>query len=127
MIADIRVKRVYAAPDDADGLRVLVDALWPRGIAREKAMIDLWLKEVAPSHGLRKRTHGDPANWHLFPPDYAAELADGVGREALERLRELALKGPVTLLYAAKDEMRNNATVLADILRTGDAVGTPSP
>lgn len=127
MTMDIRVKRVYALPAEADGLRILVDALWPRGISWEKSAIDLWLKEAAPSHELRKRTHGDPANWHLFPPAYAAELADGAGREALARLRELAARGPVTLLYAAKDEVRNNAAALADILRAGGAEGTAPP
>lgn len=114
---DIRVKRVYAPPADTDGLRVLVDALWPRGISWEKSAIDLWIKEVAPSHALRKRIHGDPDRWHLFPPAYRAELAVGSGREALYRLRELAERGPVTLLYAAKDEVCNNAAALADILR----------
>lgn len=121
MNTDIRIKRVYAAPSPDDGLRVLVDALWPRGISRKKAGIDLWLKEVAPSHDLRKRTHGDPGNWHLFPPAYAAELAAGAGREALEQLRDRVRNGPVTLLYAAKDDVQNNAIVLADILRSGGA------
>ncbi len=113
---DFRVKRVYAASAEADGMRVLVDALWPRGIAKDKARIDLWLKEVAPSHDLRRRTHADPDNWHLFPPAYAAELAGPAGQAALTRLRELAAAGPVTLLFAARDEARNNATVLVDIL-----------
>ena len=114
---DIKVKRVYAPPADNDGLRVLVDALWPRGISWEKSAIDLWIKEVAPSHALRKRTHANPGYWHLFPPAYATELAEGAGREALDRLRELAGRGPLTLLFAAKDEVRNNAAALADILR----------
>lgn len=114
-----RVKRVYAPPADGDGTRVLVDALWPRGIAKDKARIDLWLKEVAPSHELRRRTHADPDNWHLFPPAYAAELTTPAGQAALARLRELAAAGPVTLLFAAKGEVLNNATVLAEILAGG--------
>jgi uncharacterized protein YeaO (DUF488 family) len=112
----LSVKRVYAPPEDGDGLRVLVDRLWPRGVTKEKARIDLWLKEIAPSHELRKRFHGHPALWDEFKAAYARELTQEPAQlhvtEILERLRET----PVTLLYAAKDEDRNNAVALRDWL-----------
>src|SRR5919106_6576250 len=105
----LTVKRVYALPSDDDGLRVLVDRLWPRGVTKDKARIDLWLKEIAPSHELRKRFHGHPGLWDEFKAAYARELTQEPARrhvnEILERLREM----PVTLLFAARDEGRNNA------------------
>jgi uncharacterized protein YeaO (DUF488 family) len=113
----LTVKRVYAPASDGDGLRVLVDRLWPRGVTKGKARIDLWLKEIAPSHELRKRFHGNPDLWGEFTAAYARELAQEPARlhvvdEILERLR----KTPVTLLYAARDEDRNNAVALRDWL-----------
>src|ERR687891_315178 len=112
----LTVKRVYAPPRDNDGLRVLVDRLWPRGVTKEKARIDLWLKEIAPSHELRKRFHGNPDLWDEFKAAYARELTQEPARhhvnEILERLRET----PVTLLYAAREEDRNNAVALRDWL-----------
>src|SRR5204863_9253376 len=72
----IRIKRVYKPPDDEDGVRVLVDRLWPRGLSREKARIDLWLKEIAPSNTLRRRFHGNPAGWENFKTAYYAELGE---------------------------------------------------
>ncbi len=108
----IRVKRVYAAPEAADGARVLVDRLWPRGIAKEKAAIDAWLRDVAPSNGLRKRFHGHPEDWEAFRAAYAEELLMPAAQAALAALRERIAAGPVTLLYAAKDEERNNALAL---------------
>jgi uncharacterized protein YeaO (DUF488 family) len=106
------VKRIYETPTSEDGTRVLVDHLWPRGIAKDKARIDLWLKEIAPSDKLRKRFHGNPAAWDEFREAYDAELkaaaAQAAARDLLERLRS----GPVTLLYAARDESRNNAVAL---------------
>ena len=118
----LAVKRVYAPPSDGDGLRVLVDRLWPRGVTKDKARIDLWLKEIAPSHELRKRFHGHPDLWGEFKAAYARELTQEPARlhvnEVLERLRET----PVTLLYAARDEDRNNAVALRDwLLARGDA------
>jgi uncharacterized protein YeaO (DUF488 family) len=108
----ISVKRVYAAPDAADGARVLVDRLWPRGIAKEKAGIDIWLRDLAPSNGLRKRFHGHPEHWEAFRAAYAAELRMPAAQAALAALQERIAAGPVTLLYAAKDEERNNALAL---------------
>jgi uncharacterized protein YeaO (DUF488 family) len=108
----LRLKRVYEPPDKADGTRVLVDRLWPRGLAKEKAHIDLWLREIAPSDALRKRFHGKPDDWDDFRAAYATELEDPERQAAVQRLVSLMHKGPVTLLYAARDEARNNAVAL---------------
>lgn len=108
-----RLKRVYAAPAEADGMRVLVDRLWPRGLSKDKAAVDLWLKDVAPSDALRHEFHAHPERFDAFRKAYAAELQ---GNEALAELRALARRRKVTLLYAAKDEARNNAVVLRDLL-----------
>jgi uncharacterized protein YeaO (DUF488 family) len=93
-----RVKRVYDAPDPADGHRVLVDRLWPRGLSRERAALDEWLRDVAPSVALRRWYAHDPVNWPEFRRRYAAELAVPPASEALARLRALAAAGEVTLL-----------------------------
>jgi uncharacterized protein YeaO (DUF488 family) len=116
-VPEIRVRRVYDEPEPGDGYRVLVDRLWPRGLRKEAARLDEWNKGVAPSNGLRKWVHGDmgdPARWREFERRYAAELdgAEGAWRPLLER----AGTGPVTLLYAAKDEERNHALVLRSYL-----------
>jgi uncharacterized protein YeaO (DUF488 family) len=111
-ITTLAVKRVYEKPEAGDGTRILVDRLWPRGIAKDKAGIDLWLRDIAPSDALRKRFHGKPDDWDAFCAAYDSELrgaaAQAVARDLLHRLR----KGPVTLLYAARDERRNNAVAL---------------
>lgn len=108
----LTLKRVYDPPAPEDGTRILVDRLWPRGIARDQARIDLWLKEIAPSDALRRRFHARPADWEKFVAAYAAEL-DGAAAEAAARdLRDRLRQGPVTLLYAARDERRNNAVAL---------------
>jgi len=107
---DLKLKRVYEPPDPRDGTRVLVDALWPRGLSRERARVDLWLRELAPSAALRARFGHDPARWATFQRDYAAELAHRP--EAVARLAALLREGPVTLLYAARDEAHNNAVAL---------------
>ena len=106
------IKRVYAPAEDSDGLRVLVDRLWPRGIAKEKARIDLWLKDLAPSDALRRRVHGDPKQWENFVIEYRHELAREPALSAVANLHNRARNGPVTLLYAARDEQRNNAVAL---------------
>lgn len=112
----LNVKRVYAPAENEDGLRVLVDRLWPRGIARDKARIHLWLKEIAPSNDLRRRFHGKLGKWSEFKAAYVRELGREPARihanELIERLR----KTPVTLLYAARNEDANNAIVLKDWL-----------
>ena len=109
----IAIKRIYLPPDDGDGHRVLVDRLWPRGLARSAAHLDDWLKAVAPSPDLRKWFNHDPAHWQEFQQLYRGELRDN---PAVETLLEQAAKGKVTLLYAAHDETRNHALVLLDYL-----------
>jgi uncharacterized protein YeaO (DUF488 family) len=108
----LRVKRVYDAPAAEDGLRVLVDRLWPRGISKDKAGIDLWLKDIAPSDALRHRLHEDPSSWPAFVTGYAAELTRLPADDAVAQLRQHAARGAVTLLYAARDEAHNNAVAL---------------
>src|SRR5262249_21466280 len=112
----LQVKRVYKPPDAGDGFRVLVDRLWPRGLSREKAQIALWLKEIAPSDTLRRRFHGDPAGWEDFKTAYYAELEQPPAQAAAEDLLARLSRGPVTLLFAARDETRNNAVALKEWL-----------
>lgn len=107
-----QLKRIYDAPARSDGTRILVDRLWPRGIAKDKAKIDLWLKDVAPSDALRKQFHGHPEDWDDFVAAYAKELASAAAQPAVAELEALMRKGPVTLLYAARDEAHNNAVAL---------------
>ena len=109
----VKLKRVYEPAAPADGKRVLVDRLWPRGVAKAKAGIDLWLKEAAPSTELRKWFAHDPEKWPEFQMRYRAELK---GSAALATLRELAREGDLTLLYAAKDQEHNEAVVLQRLL-----------
>lgn len=113
----IKVKRVYDAPTSDDGTRVLIDRLWPRGISKERAHIDLWLKDVAPSRDLRIWFGHDPGKFAEFRRRYEAELASGTAHEALTRLRELVQSGPITLVFAARDAEHANARVLQDLLR----------
>lgn len=113
----LRTKRVYEAPAADDGLRVLTDRLWPRGLSKAEAHIDLWLKDVAPSNELRKWFGHDPARWAEFQTRYMRELEQQPARAALEQLRDCLNKGRVTLLYAARDETHNNARVLQDYLQ----------
>ena len=105
----LRIKRVYEPPDTADGVRILVDRLWPRGLSRERARIDLWLKEIAPSAALRRRFHSDPAAWETFKTAYYAELEQVPAQAAVHALLDQLSREPVTLLFAARDETRNNA------------------
>jgi uncharacterized protein YeaO (DUF488 family) len=106
------LKRVYEAPNAGDGTRILVDRLWPRGLSKDKARIDLWLKDIAPSDALRRRFHGHPDDWDTFLAAYFVELSGAAAREATETILERWRNGPVTLLYAARDEHRNNAVAL---------------
>ena len=114
---ELRLKRVYEPADRQDGTRILVDRLWPRGLARDKAQIDLWLKDIAPSHALRKRFHGKPEDWQAFRAAYAAELDDPAAKAAAAALRDRMRKETVTLLYAARDERHNNAVALKEWLQ----------
>ncbi len=109
----IRLKRVYEQPDTKDGERVLVDRLWPRGLTKEKARVDLWLKEIAPSTELRRWFGHDPAKWTEFKRRYRAELKGN--KEQVARLKDEMEKGPVTLLYGAGDAELNEAVVLLEL------------
>jgi uncharacterized protein YeaO (DUF488 family) len=106
----IKLKRVYEKPSRDDGLRVLVERLWPRGLSKERAKVDLWLKEVAPSPELRKWFGHDPARWVEFQERYFKELA--VNADAIKQLRQRSRRGTVTLVYAARDEQHNGALAL---------------
>lgn len=112
----LRLKRVYEEPAPDDGTRVLIDRLWPRGISKERAHIDLWLKEIAPSRELRTWFGHDPDKFAEFRRRYEAELASGAASDALSRLREMARRGPLTLVFAARDREHVNARVLQDLL-----------
>jgi uncharacterized protein YeaO (DUF488 family) len=106
---------VYDEKSPEDGLRVLVDRLWPRGLSKQKAGVDLWLKEVAPSHELRKWFGHEPAKWNDFQVRYRKEIAEQA--KSLALLKQKCKEGTVTLLFAAHDEEHNNAVVLENVLR----------
>jgi uncharacterized protein YeaO (DUF488 family) len=113
---NLRIKRVYEPAETADGVRILVDRLWPRGLSREHARIDLWLKEIAPSDALRRRFHRDPSAWGHFKIAYYAELEESPAQSVLHALLDRLSREPVTLLFAARDETRNNAVALKEWL-----------
>ncbi len=116
-MSGVRLKRAYDPPAPDDGLRVLVDRLWPRGLKRDEAKVDLWLKDAAPSTDLRRWFGHDPARWPGFQERYRAELA---GNAALEELRGIVKQGRrVTLLFGAKDTEHNNAVVLQALCGRG--------
>jgi uncharacterized protein YeaO (DUF488 family) len=110
----VRLKRAYLPAAATDGTRILVDRLWPRGIRKSAAAIDLWIKDVAPSTALRKWFGHDAARWLEFRRRYAAEVRDH--RDELAELRALARRKTVTLVFAARDERHNDAVVLRDVL-----------
>ena len=110
----IQLKRAYEKPSRKDGLRVLVDRLWPRGLTKERAAIDLWLKEFAPSTELRKWFGHDPDKWKEFQSRYRKELRDK--KELLQDLRRRSSEHTVTLLYGARDEEHNEAIVLKKVI-----------
>jgi len=111
---NIKIKRVYEQTAEEDGTRILVDRLWPRGLTKEKARIDLWLKEIAPSTELRKWFGHDPEKWKMFRGRYETELRHNDG--LTEILTKKARQGTITLVYAARDEMHNEARVLKQFL-----------
>jgi uncharacterized protein YeaO (DUF488 family) len=113
---NIKIKRAYEVPAEEDGTRILVDRLWPRGLTKEKAKIDLWLKQIAPSTGLRKWFAHDPAKWTEFQHRYTEELRKN--SEPLSTLKHEAAKGPVTLIYGAKDQEHNEAVILQKLLKS---------
>jgi uncharacterized protein YeaO (DUF488 family) len=112
----IRIKRVYDKRSDADGMRILVDRLWPRGLTKEKAAVDLWLKNIAPSTELRKWFGHDPNKWKEFIKRYRLELKRN--KEQALLLKEQIKRGTVTLLYGAKDEKHNEAIVLKQVFNS---------
>lgn len=109
-----KIKRVYEGREKEDGFRILVDRVWPRGMTKEKAGIDLWMKEIAPSTALRKWFGHDPKKWTEFRTRYLAELAQN--KEAVATLKSHVKKRTVTLVYSAKDEEHNQAVVLQQML-----------
>ena len=113
----MRTKRVYEEPVKGDGFRILVDRLWPRGLSKDRAQIDLWLKEVAPSDALRKWFGHDRTRWTEFRRRYFKELAKN--EEAIGSITSKASEGTVTLLYGAKDEECNNAVALQEFIGRG--------
>jgi len=111
----IVIQRIYEAETQPRGYRVLVDRVWPRGISKERARLDEWLRDLAPSTELRKWFNHDPSRWDEFRARYRVELT--VQREDLQRLKRIALQGTLVLLYGAKDTVHNQAVVLAELLQ----------
>jgi uncharacterized protein YeaO (DUF488 family) len=110
----VRIKRVYLPPSPDDGVRILVDRLWPRGLKKDQARIDEWMKDVAPSDALRKWYAHDPGKWPGFRDRYREQLKEKP--EPVQRLRALAKKGGLTLLFASKEERLNNAAALKEMI-----------
>ena len=111
---ELKIKRAYEKPGNTDGKRILVDRLWPRGLTKERASVDLWLKDIAPSTELRKWFGHDPKKWKEFSKRYNEELKKNI--KQIEILGNLLKEGTVTLVYGAKDEEHNEARVLKDFL-----------
>lgn len=117
MTIDVRAKRIYDEAAASDGYRILTDHVWPRGVSRERAQLDEWARDLAPSDELRKRFDHVPERFEEFRARYRDELAARADR--LAELRRMAEKGPLTIVYAARDTERNNAVVLAGLIREG--------
>ncbi len=115
MPREVRIKRVYEPAEPADGYRVLIDRLWPRGVSRERARVDEWARELAPSDELRKWFNHDPGRFREFRARYRTELQRHA--DQVDALRGRADAGPVTIVYGARDEQHNNAVVLSELLR----------
>lgn len=115
--AHVGLKRAYEAAEAADGTRILVDRLWPRGVSKQEAALDDWMKDIAPSTELRQWFGHEPSRWAEFQRRYKAELRQHAAE--LERLRGIAAKGALTLVYGARDEVHNDAVVLHDVLLHG--------
>jgi uncharacterized protein YeaO (DUF488 family) len=114
---NIKIKRVYEQSDKGDGVRILVDRLWPRGLTKEKASVDLWLKEIAPSTELRKWFGHDPDKWKSFRGRYETEIRHK--DDLLKVLKQKAMEGTITILYGARDQKHNEALVLKQFLERG--------
>jgi uncharacterized protein YeaO (DUF488 family) len=115
----VRVKRAYDEPDPTDGRRVLVDRLWPRGLKKQAAAVDEWIRDIAPSTDLRRWYGHAPARFAQFTDRYRAELANGQHADALDRLRTLAQAGPLTILTATRDVEHAHTAVLVELLDSG--------
>lgn len=111
---NVKLKRAYERPTRADGTRILIDRLWPRGVKKVDAALDQWAKELAPSTALRKWFGHDPARWQEFRQRYAKEVRQHP--DQLRQLRALARKGPITLVFSARDEKHNDAVALRDVI-----------
>ncbi|MCU7494057.1 MAG: DUF488 family protein [Ignavibacteria bacterium] len=112
----IKLKRIYEGYDEQDGFRILIDRLWPRGITKEDAHLDLWLKEIAPSNELRKSFHQENISWEDFKKRYLLELS--AKKDLLEEIRQAEKENPVvTLLFGAKDLRQNQAVIIAEVLK----------
>ena len=112
----IKIKRIYETPAKEDGFRILVDMLWPRGLTKEKAKVDLWLKEIAPSNDLRKWFAHDPEKWKEFKNRYEKELKDK--QDLLRKIKQMEKeKGVITILYSTKEIEFNNAVALSGFLK----------
>ncbi|MCC7463601.1 MAG: DUF488 family protein [Gammaproteobacteria bacterium] len=112
--ANVRLKRAYDPPARADGMRLLIDRLWPRGLSKRAAALDEWLRDLAPSNELRTWFGHDPAKWPAFQRRYTRELRQHA--KEMQRLRALASAGPITLVYGARDREHNDAVVLRKVL-----------
>ncbi|CAN7552719.1 DUF488 family protein [Phyllobacterium sp. LjRoot231] len=111
---NVKLKRAYEAPGAKDGTRILVDRLWPRGVSKKDVALDIWMKDIAPSNELRKSFGHDAAHWNEFRQRYAHEVKQN--HLLLDQLRSLAQKGPITLVYSARDEAHNNAVALKTLI-----------
>ncbi len=116
----IKLKRVYEEPDETDGFRILIDRLWPRGLSKDKAKVDMWLKDIAPGDPLRKWFSHDPGKWAQFKVRYFEELNDK--RELADVIKEKEKRGTVTLLFGAKDENHNNAVALKEYIESNNYI-----
>lgn len=112
----ITIKRAYDAPERADGVRILVDRLWPRGLKKPEAQVEKWMRELGPSNELRQFFGHDPARWQEFRQRYLAELKRPEALSLLAELVEVARNGTLTLIYSAKDQEHNQAVVLKELL-----------
>jgi uncharacterized protein YeaO (DUF488 family) len=111
---NVRLKRAYEAPDPRDGRRILIDRLWPRGVSKEHAALDGWMKEIAPSTGLRKWFGHDPSRWAEFRRRYSEEVHQHM--DLVDQLRSIARQGPITLIYSAHDDVHNDAAALREFI-----------
>jgi uncharacterized protein YeaO (DUF488 family) len=121
---NIQIKRVYEHPDKDDGMRILVDRLWPRGLTKKKASVDLWLKDIAPSTELRKWFAHDPDKWKKFRGRYQTEIRNN--HDLIKALKQKAREGTITLIYGARDQKHNEALVLKQFLEKGEQRSAPT-